>query len=150
MSAPGGAGERVATLLLVDDDDVDIMSLRRVFDELGVHNPVVVAHDGIDALEHLRGENGRTRIEPPFVILLDLNMPRMDGIEFLAELRADDALRQSIVFVLTTSSAQKDRVQAYAHNVAGFITKGTSGDVIREAVRMLDLYWRVVQLPETA
>ena len=150
MSAPGGAGERVATLLLVDDDDVDIMSLRRVFDELGVHNPVVVAHDGIDALEHLRGENGRTRIEPPYVILLDLNMPRMDGIELLAELRADDALRQSIVFVLTTSSAQKDRVQAYAHNVAGFITKGTSGDVIREAVRMLDLYWRVVQLPETA
>ncbi len=144
------AGDQEVTLLLVDDDDVDIMSVRRALTDLGIDNPVVVAHDGLEALDCLRGENGREAVTPPYVILLDLNMPRMDGIEFLSELRADKSLKHSIVFVLTTSSAQKDRVQAYAHNVAGFITKGASNDVILQAVRMLDLYWRVVKLPETA
>lgn len=150
MTRVGMAGDQVVTLLLVDDDDVDIMSVRRALRELDIDNPVVVAHDGLEALEHLRGENGRNAITPPYIIVLDLNMPRMDGIEFLAELRADEALRHSIVFVLTTSSAQKDRVQAYAHNIAGFITKGGSDDVVEKAVRMLDLYWRVVKLPESA
>ena len=150
MANTGMAGDQVVTLLLVDDDDVDIMSVRRVLADLAIDNPVVVAHDGLEALEHLRGENGCEAVTPPYIIILDLNMPRMDGIEFLAELRADEALRHSIVFVLTTSSAQKDRAQAYAHNVAGFITKGASNDVVQQAVRMLDLYGRVVQLPETA
>ena len=144
------AGGRPVTLLLVDDDDVDIMSVRRAFDVLGIDNPVVVAHDGIEALEHLRGENGREPVRPPYVIILDLNMPRMDGIEFLEALRADPALTHSVVFVLTTSSAERDRAQAYAHHVAGFITKGTSRDVVLEAVRMIDHYWRVVRLPESA
>lgn len=150
MARVAMAGGRPLTLLLVDDDDVDIMSVRRAFDDLDIGNPIVVAHDGIEALEHLRGENGRQRLRPPYVIILDLNMPRMDGIEFLAELRADPALAASIVFVLTTSSAERDRAEAYAHHVAGFITKGTSRDVVRDAVRMIDQYWRVVRLPESA
>lgn len=150
MPRMDAAGGKVVTLLLVDDDDVDIMSVRRALEDLGLDNPVVVAHDGLEALEHLRGDNGRTAIEPPYVILLDLNMPRMDGIEFLSELRADEALRHSIVFVLTTSSAKKDMLQAYAHNVAGFVTKDTSNEVVQEMIRMLDLYWRVVNLPEPA
>lgn len=150
MANVGMAGDRVVTLLLVDDDDVDIMSVRRALEDLGIGNPVVVAHDGLEALEHLRGENGRKAIPQPYIIILDLNMPRMDGIEFLSELRADEALRHSIVFVLTTSSAEKDMVQAYTHNVAGFITKGASDHVVHEAVQMLDLYWRVVKLPESA
>lgn len=150
MANVGMAGDQVVTLLLVDDDDVDIMSVRRALKDLDIGNPVVVAHDGLEALEHLRGENGREAIAPPYIIILDLNMPRMDGIEFLSELRADKALQHSIVFVLTTSCAQKDMVQAYAHNVAGFITKGASNDVVQEAVQMLDLYWRVVKLPESA
>lgn len=150
MANIGMAGGQPVTLLLVDDDDVDIMSVRRALVDLDIGNPVVVAHDGIEALEHLRGENGREALAPPYIILLDLNMPRMDGIEFLAELRADPALRQSIVFVLTTSAARKDLAQAYRHNVAGFITKGASTDVVEQALKMLDLYWRVVQLPESA
>lgn len=138
---PGLAADadRVVTLLLVDDDDVDIMSVRRALDARNLGNPLVVAHDGIEALEYLRGENGRDQVLPPFVILLDLNMPRMDGIEFLGELRADPALSNSIVYVLTTSAAQKDKLQAYAHNVDGFITKGISDAVVNEVISALSL-----------
>ncbi|MEO0617187.1 MAG: response regulator [Pseudomonadota bacterium] len=128
MTALGVVQSRPITLLLVDDDDVDIMSIRRALGAKRLDNPLVVAHDGIEALEYLRGENGRERVEPPFIILLDLNMPRMDGIEFLGELRADPALSASVVYVLTTSSTQKDKLQAHAHDVDGFITKGASQD----------------------
>jgi CheY-like chemotaxis protein len=74
----------------------------RAFKKAKIANPVSLAHDGIDALEMLRGTNGRERFPRPFLILLDLNMPRMNGIEFLKELRQDDELRKSIVFVMTT------------------------------------------------
>ena len=139
MTALDVVQSRSVTLLLVDDDDVDIMSICRALDAKQLENPLVVAHDGIEALEHLRGENGRDRIEPPFIILLDLNMPRMDGIEFLGELRADPALRHSVVYVLTTSSAQKDKLQAHAHDVDGFITKGASQDVVNDVIDLLSL-----------
>ncbi|MEO0617286.1 MAG: response regulator [Pseudomonadota bacterium] len=137
MTALGVAAKRSVTLLLVDDDDVDIMSIRRALDARGLDNPLVVAHDGIEALEYLRGENGRDRVESPFIILLDLNMPRMDGIEFLGEVRADPALRRSVVYVLTTSAAQKDKLQAHAHDVDGFITKGASQDVVNDVINLL-------------
>lgn len=139
MTALGIVQNRPITLVLVDDDDVDIMSIRRALSAKRIENPLVVAHDGIEALEHLRGENGRERVEPPFIILLDLNMPRMDGIEFLGELRADPALQHSVVYVLTTSSAQKDKLEAHAHNVDGFITKGASQDVVNDVIDLLTL-----------
>ena len=139
MTALGAVESRPITLLLVDDDDVDIMSVRRALDARELDNPLVIAHDGVEALECLRGENGRDRVEPPFIILLDLNMPRMDGIEFLGELRADPNLQHSVVYVLTTSSAQKDKLQAHAHNVDGFITKGASQDVVNDVIDLLSL-----------
>ncbi|MEM1439165.1 MAG: response regulator [Pseudomonadota bacterium] len=139
MTAFGVVQNRPITLLLVDDDDVDIMSICRALSAKGIENPLVVAHDGIEALECLRGENGRDQVQPPFIILLDLNMPRMDGIEFLGELRADPALQNSVVYVLTTSSAQKDKVQAHAHDVDGFITKGASQDVVNDVIDLLSL-----------
>ncbi|MEO0345196.1 MAG: response regulator [Pseudomonadota bacterium] len=139
MTALEVVQSRPITLLLVDDDDVDIMSICRALTAKGIENPLVVAHDGVEALECLRGENGRQRVEPPFIILLDLNMPRMDGIEFLGELRADPALQHSVVYVLTTSSAQNDRLKAHAHNVDGFITKGASQDVVNDVIDLLSL-----------
>lgn len=139
MTALEVVQSRPITLLLVDDDDVDIMSICRALTAKGIENPLVVAHDGVEALECLRGENGRERVEPPFIILLDLNMPRMDGIEFLGELRSDPALRHSVVYVLTTSSAQNDRLKAHAHNVDGFITKGASQDVVNDVIDLLSL-----------
>ena len=90
------------TFLLVEDDDIEVRVLKKTFAKLKIANDIVVAHDGIDALELLRGENGREKLQSPFIILLNINMPRMNGIEFLQEIRADPDLGNSVVFVLTT------------------------------------------------
>jgi CheY-like chemotaxis protein len=108
---------------------------------------VVEAHNGIEALEHLRGQNGREKIPTPHLVLLDLNMPRMGGLEFLDELRDDDELRNTIVFVMTTSAAEEDRARAFNKNVAGYVLKHRSGQSFLEAIAMLEHYWRVVEFP---
>ena len=87
------------TILLVDDDKVDIMAVRRSFRDLKIANPIIEAKDGIMALERLRGENGYEKVPSPCLVLLDLNMPRMGGIEFLREVRDDPALRSILIFV---------------------------------------------------
>jgi len=135
------------TFLLVEDDDVDVMCLQRAFRELGIANQLVVANDGIEALEMLRGENGYDPIPKPYIILLDLNMPRMNGTEFLTELRKDPAIKHSVVFVLTTSDDEQDKINAYEHHVAGYIVKSEAGRSFQPALEMLDRYWRVVELP---
>ena len=134
-------------LLLVEDDMVDLMAMQRGLRELRLANPITVAHDGIEALEVLRGENGAEKLARPFVILLDLKMPRMDGLEFLAALRADEDLRDSVVFVLTTSRHDEDIAAAYRQNIAGYILKGTIGEQFVNLVTLLDAYWRLVELP---
>lgn len=135
------------TLLLVEDDDVDIAAVRRALAVLRIANPLAVARDGVEALEMLRGENGREKLPRPYLIILDLNMPRMDGREFLETLRRDMELRDSIVFVLTTSRDRKDKETAYAHNVAGYIVKEDPVGTFRQAINLLDHYWRIVELP---
>lgn len=135
------------TFLLVEDDDVDVMYLQRTFRQLGIANPLVVASDGIEALEKLRGANGHDPISKPFIILLDLNMPRMNGIEFLTELRKDPEIKHTVVFVLTTSDDEQDKFNAYEHHVAGYIVKNEAGQSLQPALEMLDRYWRVVELP---
>jgi CheY-like chemotaxis protein len=134
-------------LLLVEDDDVDLMAMQRGLRELRLANPVTVAHDGIEALEILRGEKGHTKLERPFVILLDLKMPRMDGLEFLAAIRGDDDLRDSVVFVLTTSRHDEDIAAAYKQNIAGYILKETLAEQFVTLITLLDAYWRIVELP---
>jgi CheY-like chemotaxis protein len=134
-------------ILLVDDDKVDVMAVKRAFRELKIANPVVVAGNGIEALERLRGHNGYEKVPPPCLVLLDLNMPRMGGLEFLEELRRDEALRGTLVFVMTTSSAEDDRARAYDKNVAGYVLKHRPGQSFLEAIRMLEHYWRVIEFP---
>jgi CheY-like chemotaxis protein len=136
------------TILLVEDDEVDVMAVTIALKELKIANPLVRATDGIDALEILRGTNGKTRLARPYVILLDLNMPRMGGLEFLDELRKDPELQRSIVFVMTTSTAEEDRFRAYNRNVAGYVLKTSAAHSFIEAVTMLDHYWRVIEFPE--
>jgi CheY-like chemotaxis protein len=138
---------RTAQLLHVEDDELCIMGLVRAFKNAKITNPVSFAHDGIDALEVLRGTNGRERLPRPNLILLDLNMPRMGGIEFLKELRKDGDLRKSIVFIMTTSGADEDKVKAYNLGVAGYILKTNPANVFLEATALLDTYWRVVEFP---
>jgi CheY-like chemotaxis protein len=136
-----------AWLLHVEDDDLCLMGLHRAFKTARIANPVSYAHDGIEALEMLRGTNGRPRLPRPFLILLDLNMPRMDGIEFLKELRKDEDLKKSIVFVMTTSDADEDKVKSYNLGVAGYILKSNPANAFLEATALLDTYWRVVEFP---
>lgn len=139
--------EKTVTFLLVEDDEVDVKAIKRSLDQLRIANPLVVARDGREALEYLRGQNGRDKVESPFLILLDLNMPRMNGLEFLAELRADRELNTSVVFVLTTSRDERDRLSAYEKHVAGYIVKSNVADSFAEAMRLIDHYWRVVEFP---
>lgn len=135
------------SILLVEDDEVDAELVVRAFRKLKIANPIVMAKDGIEALAHLRGLNGFTPVQSPFLILLDINMPRMNGHEFLTELRADPNLHESIVFVLTTSEAEKDRLDAYHHNIAGYLLKSRAGEDFTDVLAMLDHYWRFVEFP---
>lgn len=133
-----------ATILLVEDDDVDAKMVVRAFTKLRIANPIVRAKDGVSALELLR-DNTVTR---PYIILLDLNMPRMGGLEFLEQLRNDPVLNTSIVFVLTTSKDDEDKGAAYNQNIAGYIIKEKLQNGFDELVKLLDCYWRIVELPE--
>jgi len=139
---------QTVTILLVEDDKVDRMAIRRAFRDLRIANPVIDASDGIEALQRLRGENGYEKVPSPCLILLDLNMPRMGGIEMLEVLRSDPYLHRMIVFVMTTSAAEEDLLRAYDKNVAGYVVKHRVGQDFMEAINMLAMYWRVVQFPE--
>jgi len=131
-------------ILLVEDDEVDVMNVRRAFEKAHITNPVFVAGDGIEALEKLRGgaiPNHRR------LVLLDLNMPRMNGIEFLRELRRDPQLCQTVVVVLTTSADDRDKLDAYGLNIAGYLVKPVTFDQFCDLVVTLNKYWTLVELP---
>ena len=138
---------KTVRLLHIEDDDLCLMGLNRAFKAAKIANPVSFAHDGVEALEMLQGTNGRPRLPRPFLILLDLNMPRMDGIEFLKELRKDEDLKRSIVFIMTTSDADEDKVKVYKLGVAGYILKSNPANAFLEATLLFNTYWRVVELP---
>lgn len=132
-----------AAILLVEDDDIDALSVIRAFSRLKIANPIVRAKDGIEALEILKNQE----IEHPYLILLDLNMPRMGGLELLNTLRNDPSLETSVVFVLTTSKDDEDKLAAYKQHIAGYIVKEKLDDGFEYLVKLLDHYWRLVELP---
>jgi CheY-like chemotaxis protein len=136
--------DRMLNVLLVEDDEVDVMNIRRAFKKNHIANPLWVASNGAEALDFLRSrEMPRERR----LVLLDLNMPRMNGIEFLRELRADPALQGTPVVVLTTSDDERDRVEAYNLNVAGYILKPVTFMNFVEAMATLNKYWTLVEMP---
>jgi CheY-like chemotaxis protein len=134
---------KTVNLLIVDDDDIDATALRRALQKLKLLNPLYRAKDGLEALEILR--NGE--IPSPYIILLDINMPRMNGLEFLEALRADPDLTASVVFVLTTSKSDEDIIAAYREHVAGYLLKQRMDSDFMQVVSLLDHYWRVIELP---
>ncbi len=138
---------QVVHVLLVEDDEVDSEAIVRSFQKHSFANPITIVTNGEDALKVLRGEGAYDRIPAPYLILLDINMPRMNGLEFLKILRQDPELRSSIVFVLTTSDSARDKLAAYQEQVAGYLLKQRSGTNFAELVRMLDSYWQVVEFP---
>ncbi|WP_444998571.1 response regulator [Aliikangiella sp. IMCC44359] len=135
--------KNTVNILLVEDNEVDVMDVKRTFKQAKVSNNIYVARDGIEALEKLRNDD----VPSPRVVLMDINMPRLDGIECLQEIRKDKKLRGTVVFILTTSSADNDKIRAYEQNVAGYIVKKESGNSFLEVVTMLDRYWSIVELP---
>jgi CheY-like chemotaxis protein len=137
----------VVNILLVEDDKLDIEATKRAFKKAKIANPVFVAKNGEEALDCLRGENGQPQIQAPYIILLDLNMPRMNGLEFLQHLRDDPRLSGSVVFVLTTSDAHQDQWAAYDKQIAGYVVKKNVGDDFMKLISMLQYYWNVVELP---
>jgi len=134
------------TILLVEDDEVDIMNVKRAFKKNNISNPLVIAHNGIEALEVLRS----TAVDAPKpkIVLLDLNMPKMGGIEFLKEIRVDPDLSSLSVFVMTTSNEDGDKIDAFNLNVAGYILKPLSMDRFIAAVSTLNSYWTLCEFPE--
>ncbi|AZQ83575.1 response regulator [Colwellia sp. Arc7-635] len=132
-------------ILLIEDDDIDAMAVERGIRKLKLANPICRAMNGLEALEILRDKDAITR---PYIILLDLNMPIMGGLEFLKRIREDRDLKDSIIFVLTTSAADEDRAAAYEENVAGYIVKSDVKDGFHQVINMLDCYWRLVLLPK--
>ncbi len=137
------------SILVVDDDDVDADIIRRAIAKQRIANPIVRAHDGLEALEILRGNPSQEGLKRPYLILLELNMPRMSGIEFLQELRQDAKLHDSIVFVLSTSQDDRDILGSYDKHVAGYLTKGKFGAPFVDQLNSLELYWRYIEFPPT-
>ncbi len=134
------------TILLVEDDEVDIMNVKRAFKKNNISNPLLVAHNGLEALDLLRS----TAVDAakPKIVLLDLNMPKMGGIEFLKEIRQDPDLALLSVFVMTTSNEDGDKIDAFNLNVAGYILKPLSMDRFIAAVSTLNSYWTLCEYPE--
>lgn len=135
------------TILLIEDDKVDAEAMDRALKKAKIINPLVRVTDGLEALDLLRGTNDVDPLPRPYIILLDLNMPRMNGLEFLTEIRGDDHLKDSVVFVLTTSDADRDKVAAYEKQVAGYIVKSKAGEDFVKLISLLDHYWRIVEMP---
>ncbi len=135
------------SILLIDDDDVDAKALERAFRREEIASRIVRAVDGIEALEMLKGTNGKTKPPSPCILLIDLNMPRMNGLELVQAIRADEELRRSIIFVLSTSKRDEDKMAAYDLNIAGYIAKATGEGDLRSLVSLMDSYGRVVELP---
>ncbi|OED39241.1 two-component system response regulator [Chromatiales bacterium (ex Bugula neritina AB1)] len=133
--------------LIVDDDLVSIKSIQRSIKQLKIANPVFIAKDGIEALEILDRNITDTNTLPPFIITLDLSMPRMGGLEFLDNIRKNDRYRKLVIFVLTTSDAPEDIASAYDKNIAGYIVKDNPTESLKSALEMIHGYARLVVLP---
>jgi len=131
-------------ILLVEDDNIDAMTVRRALKDLKVTNELIRVGNGEQALEYLR--DGST--ENPCLILLDLNMPKMNGIEFLKVAKADEDLKKIPVVVLTTSDEQRDIVESFELSVAGYMVKSADYSNFVEMIRVINLYWTLSEMPE--
>lgn len=133
-------------LLIVDDDAVDVQAVVRAVRRAGLSFGLFTSHDGEEAMELLRKESSAPDAKP-FLVLLDLNMPGKDGFEFLKDLRGDEDLRKSVVFVLSTSDHETDRERAYEHMVAGYLVKGEMAPNYDKLVSLISSYSSTVKLP---
>lgn len=130
-------------VLLVEDDTIDAMTVQRAFRDLQVGNRLVHVHNGEEALDYLNEAGNET----PCVILLDLNMPKMNGTEFLEVIKGNGPLRRIPVVVLTTSNEERDVMESFRRSVAGYIVKPVDYQKFVAAIQTIDLYWTLSELP---
>lgn len=136
--------KKEATLFLVEDDDVDAMTIQRSLKSNNINNPILRAYDGLEAYQMLIED----KVPKPYIILLDLQMPRMNGLEFLDKIRSEPNLSSAVVFVLTTSKAEKDITASYSKHIAGYFVKGETGENFMDIINVLEAYWKIVHLLE--
>jgi CheY-like chemotaxis protein len=132
---------REVKILLVEDDEIDVKALLKAFRKLKIANPVTVAKDGLEGWDALQ------KLTRPYLIILDINMPRMNGLELLRKIRTSKQHHDAIVFILTTSTDEKDKFEAYDLNVAGYMLKSDMGTSFIRAIEMVERYWRVIEFP---
>src|SRR4030042_4409943 len=130
-------------ILLIEDDDVAVRTVKRAIRDLKVTNQLVSIGDGEEAIEYLRTEN----TTKPCIILLDLNMPKMDGAEFLKIVKADKALKKIPVVILTTSNSDRDVIESFELGAAGYMVKSVDYEKFVETIRAINLYWTLSKLP---
>jgi CheY-like chemotaxis protein len=135
------ADSKAVNILLVEDDDIDVRAFLWTFKQLKIANPVTVAKDGVEGWEKLQA------LTRPYLIVMDINMPRMNGLELLKKIRESEKHKDSIVFMLTTSTDEQDKFDAYNLNVAGYMLKSDMGASFNRAVEMVENYWKVVEFP---
>lgn len=131
------------TILLVEDDIVDQMTVKRALKDINITNPLKITNNGEEALEFLRNEKN----ELPGIILLDLNMPRMNGVEFLKIAKEDSRIKSIPVVVLTTSKDDQDRINTFNLGVAGYMIKPVDYVQFVEVIRTINLYWTISESP---
>lgn len=142
------SGQKVMEILLVEDDPGDVLMTREAFEDHRVPNNVSVVGDGVSALEFLRKQGQYAKVPTPDLVLLDLNLPKMDGLEVLAVAKGDPMLRHIPVVVLTTSDAQEDVVGSYSLHANAYVTKPVDFDRFIDVVRQIDDFFvSVVRLP---
>ncbi|MFT5833047.1 MAG: CheY-like chemotaxis protein [Cognaticolwellia sp.] len=131
-------------VLLVEDDRVDAMTVKRAIRQIKMHHPLIHAENGEEALEYLNNSSN----EKPWIILLDLNMPKMNGIEFLQVAKKNDAFKSIPVVVLTTSKEQQDRIETFKFGVAGYMVKPVDYSQFVEMMQAIKMYWSLSQQPD--
>ncbi len=129
--------------LLVEDDQVDVMTVKRAIKELGVPNALEVVRNGVEALKFLREEKKKKTC----LILLDLNMPKMNGLEFIKELKNDPVLQKCPIIVLTTSNEQQDKQDCFRLSVAGYFVKPVDYFEFVKVIKIITDYWTVSEFP---
>jgi len=130
-------------ILVVEDDTVDAMTIKRAMKDLKVTNELVITGNGEEALDYLNNKEN----PEPCIILLDLNMPKMNGIEFLNVAKKDPRLKIIPVIVLTTSREESDRMESFRLQVAGYMIKPVDYKQFVDTMRTIDLYWTISELP---
>ena len=136
---------QLPSILIVDDDEIDVRALRRAWKKRALSNPIYSAENGRAALDMLLGKD--CELDKPYIVLLDINMPVMDGMEFLEALRSEPSLHDTVVFVLTTSDDERDIKRAYKKHIAGYLVKDRVGEDFRNLISLLESLTITIKFP---